>query len=171
MVLFAVTWQRYEMKAEWTRQRAVSTATKIVAHARGESLPLRASPRRGLARPLLRGTPNAPDGKTGAEGRCRVAPAEPQGKRFAAVAVTGSRAAREARGRSGSNRASLYQEITDRITAELEAGRLSWEFSAVAARSQCRRTPLHLRCCPTTSGTDPAFHLAPESHRAHFQRW
>lgn len=31
-----------------------------------------------------------------------------------------------ARGRSGSDRASLYQEITDKIIAELEAGRLPW---------------------------------------------
>ena len=42
-----------------------------------------------------------------------------------------------ARGRSGSDRASLYQEITDRIIAELEAGRLPWVqpwgSSAVAA--------------------------------------
>ena len=42
-----------------------------------------------------------------------------------------------ARGRSGSDRASLYQEITDKIIAELEAGRLPWVqpwgSSAVAA--------------------------------------
>ncbi|AFK54065.1 ArdC family protein [Tistrella mobilis] len=31
-----------------------------------------------------------------------------------------------ARGRSGSDRASLYQEITDKLIAELEAGRLPW---------------------------------------------
>jgi antirestriction protein ArdC len=31
-----------------------------------------------------------------------------------------------ARGRSGSDRASLYQEITDKIIVELEAGRLPW---------------------------------------------
>jgi len=42
-----------------------------------------------------------------------------------------------ARGRPGSDRASLYQEITDKIIAELEAGRLPWVqpwgSSAVAA--------------------------------------
>ncbi|MYZ47884.1 ArdC family protein [Propylenella binzhouense] len=42
-----------------------------------------------------------------------------------------------ARGRPGPNRASLYQEITDKIIAELEAGRLPWVqpwgSSAVAA--------------------------------------
>ena len=46
-------------------------------------------------------------------------------------------ARKTARGRSGSDRASLYQEITDRIIAELEAGRLPWVqpwgSSAVAA--------------------------------------
>ena len=35
-------------------------------------------------------------------------------------------ARKTARGRSGSDRASLYQEITDKIIAELEAGRLPW---------------------------------------------
>jgi len=35
-------------------------------------------------------------------------------------------ARKAARGRSGSDRASLYQDITDKIIAELEAGRLPW---------------------------------------------
>ena len=42
-----------------------------------------------------------------------------------------------ARARSGKDRASLYQEITDNIIAELEAGRVPWvqPWGTVAAKA------------------------------------
>jgi antirestriction protein ArdC len=49
-----------------------------------------------------------------------------------------------ARVRAGKDRASLYTEITDKIIAELEAGRIPWVqpwgTAAIKARSRCRAT-------------------------------
>ena len=50
-----------------------------------------------------------------------------------------------ARARSGSDRTNLYDEITTKIIAELEAGRVPWvqpgERRRRRRRSPCRRTP------------------------------
>jgi antirestriction protein ArdC len=47
--------------------------------------------------------------------------------------------------RAGNDRASLYAEITDKIIAELEAGRVPWlqpwGIAAVKALRRCRATP------------------------------
>ena len=95
---------------------------KIIAELEAGRLPYRRPP--GVSPQPVLGLGSQSESSAGSWSRERLTAGQSQRSAMSHAAVCA---------RPGQNRTSLYQEITDKIIAELEAGRLPWGTSAVQA--------------------------------------